>query len=347
MDRTSAAHWELAPRLTAAALYIISAASMAWISFAIWGPPDWSRPLQVAAAASAPVFLSACLLVFFRPRWGYCLGLVAALLSLPSFVRIETSDASWSSWIFFNSGRGVPLFAKLNILSLALIVISMVCSLVRFLPASWSWRGSPVFGRTWPAFAVGFVALATWFACSVTPYQVPSFADGIAPELQVLHLQKTGLRIREITISEFRDGQAFIAREDRQLFQYEFETRVAGIVLGEASPAALERARALVRSPELRRLRTPYPTILRSWNAKGWYVVLKDSQAFAFTSENGRTPPPEVIDLFGELEQLPTSHERRFPVRDVCLGFCYDPVAALGLSVLRQRTNLFSNPLLY
>ena len=294
---------------------------MAWISFAIWGPPDCSRPLQVGAAASAPVFLSACLLVFFRPRWGYGLGLVAGLLPLPSFVRIETSDTSWSSWIFFNSGRGVPLFATLNILSLALIVISMACSLVRFLPANWSWRGSPVFGRTWPAFAVGFVVLATWFAFSVTPYQVPGSADGIAPELRILHLQKAGLRIREITISEFRDGQAFVARDDRQLFQYEFETRVAGIVLGETSPATLERARALVRSPELRRLRTPLPTQVRSWKAEGWYVVLKDSQAFTFTRENGRTPPREVTDLFDELERLPTSQERRFAVRDVCLGF--------------------------
>jgi hypothetical protein len=235
----------------------------------------------------------------------------------------------------------------LNILSLALIVISIACSLVRFLPASWSWRGSPVFGRTWPAFAVGFVVLATWFARSVTPYEVPSFADGIAPELRILHLQKTGLRIREITISEFRDGQAFVTRDDRQLFHYEFETQVADIVLGETSPAALKHARALVRSPDLRRLRTPLPTMMRSWNAEGWYVALKDSRVFAFTSENRRTPPREVTDLFGEIEQLPSSEEKRFAVRDVCLGFCYDPVAALGFSVLRQRTNLFSTPLLY
>jgi hypothetical protein len=333
--------------LTAATLYFSAAASMAWISFAIWGPPDWSRPLQVAAAASAPAFLSACILVFFRPRWGYALGLVAGLLPLPSFVRIETSDTSWSSWVFFNSGMGVPLFAKLNILSLALIVISIACSLIRFLPAGWSWRGYPVSGRTWPAFTVGFLVLATWFARSAMPYQVPGSADGIAAELRILHLQKTGLRIHGIEISEFRDGQAFVARDDRQFFQYEFETRVARIALWETSPAALERARALVRSPELRRLRTPLPTMVRSWKAEGWYVVLKDSQAFAFTSENGRTPPREVTDLFDELERLPTSQEQRFAVRDVCLGFCYDPVAALGFSVLRQRTSLSAAPLLY
>ena len=33
---------------------------------------------------------------------------------------------------------------------------------------------------------------------------------------------------------------------------------------------------------------------------------------------------------------------KAFAVRDVCLGFCYDPVAALGFSVLQQRRRLLS-----
>ena len=76
------------------------------------------------------------------------------------------------------------------------------------------------------------------------------------------------------------------------------------------------------------------------WNAEGWFIVLKDSRVLAFTSEYGTSPPREITALFHEIEQLPASSERQFEVRDVCLGFCYDPVAALGFTVLSQRTRL-------
>jgi DNA-directed RNA polymerase specialized sigma24 family protein len=71
------------------------------------------------------------------------------------------------------------------------------------------------------------------------------------------------------------------------------------------------------------------PAALRSWNAEGWYVVLQDSRLLAFTSEYRTTPPKEITDLFEEMEKLPASQEEAFVLRDVCLGFCYDPVAGL------------------
>ncbi len=114
-------------------------------------------------------------------------------------------------------------------------------------------------------------------------------------------------------------------------------------VLGQVSPTAYERARNLAQSSELWKLRTAQPKALRSWNAEGWYVVLKDSRLLAFTTEFGTTPPEEVTDLFSELESLQALEERPFAVRDVCLGFCYDPVAGLGFSVLRQRIRLLSS----
>jgi hypothetical protein len=118
--------------------------------------------------------------------------------------------------------------------------------------------------------------------------------------------------------------------------------------LGETSPTAFEYARTFVQSTELWKLETPTPRALRSWNAEGWYVVLKDSRLLAFTSEHRTTPPREVTDLFYEIEKLPASNAWLSTVRDVCLGFCYDPVAGLGFSTLKQRTRLLhlssSNP---
>ncbi len=68
---------------------------------------------------------------------------------------------------------------------------------------------------------------------------------------------------------------------------------------------------------------------LWAWNAEGWYVTLQDSHLLAFTSEYRTSPPREVTGLFQEIEILP-GQPQLFAIRDVRLGFCYDPVAALG-----------------
>jgi hypothetical protein len=51
-------------------------------------------------------------------------------------------------------------------------------------------------------------------------------------------------------------------------------------------------------------------------------------------------PPAEIVALFYELDKLPESSERQFVSHDVCLGFCYDPIAALGFDVLPHRMRL-------
>ena len=86
-----------------------------------------------------------------------------------------------------------------------------------------------------------------------------------------------------------------------------------------------------MRSPQLWVLHTRPAKELRAWNAEGWYVTLKDSHLVAFTSEYHTAPPREVTELFQELENLP-GQPRPFAIRDICLGFCYDPVAALGFT---------------
>jgi hypothetical protein len=341
MDTLWEARLVVTPKLTSAILFLCTAASIEWACLeGIPSPfgPFGTTPIEIAAEASPLAFLCACVLVFFRPRFGYGLGLAAGLAALPWFVRTELSLAPWNSWIFLNQEGGLPAFVKLNILSVALIAIAMSCSCLRLLPARWSLRGAPLYRRTWPAFAVGFLVLAVWFVHSVTPYGIPAFDHGREAELRILHVQKRGLRFYQTTVREYRDGQVWVLRSQRRLFQYRFDGRITQTALGETS--LLERAQTFVRSPELRKLHTAPAIALRSWNAEGWYVVLKNSRLLAFTSEYRTTPPQEVADLFHEIERLPARESWPVAMRDVCLGFCYDPVAALGVAVLQQRARL-------
>jgi hypothetical protein len=345
----------MVPQLSAAVLFLCTAASIggAFLEFpqgpAFGSIHVWDWPMKIAAAASPFVFLGASSLVFLRPRYGYRLGLVAGLMALPMFIQDELSLAPWNSWIYLNyespipSDRGAFLtFANLNILSVALIVVSFVCALVRCLPARWLLRNFPLCQRTWPAFLVGLLVMAVWFVHSVTPYSLPVFHDGVDADFKILHVQKRGLRFQETTVDGFREGRTYIVRNDRRLFQYRFEGRINRISLWEVSPTAYQHGRALVESAELWTLHTPPPKALKSWDAEGWYVVLKDKRLLTFSTEYGTSPPKEVVELFHEIESLPASEEQPFATRDVCLGFCYDPMAALGFVVRRHRAQVLA-----
>jgi hypothetical protein len=118
------------------------------------------------------------------------------------------------------------------------------------------------------------------------------------------------------------------------------QQQVASASFYDASPTAFEGFQTFVQLPALANVRTAPATPLHSWNADGWYVVLKDSRLLAFTSEQGTSPPKEVTDWFRQIESMPLRDEEQFALRDVCLGFCYDPLAALGFAVLPQRIRL-------
>jgi hypothetical protein len=154
-------------------------------------------------------------------------------------------------------------------------------------------------------------------------------ARGPRPEFRILHVQKRGIHFHETEMNATRNGVVFVSRTDRRLFQYRFENQVARISLAAVSRSAAEHVGAFAQLSELRELHTPPAKALHSWNADGWYVVLRDSAPLAFTSENQTAPPQRVTDLFREIEKLPAA-ERPSPIQDVCLGFCYDPVARLA-----------------
>ena len=141
----------------------------------------------------------------------------------------------------------------------------------------------------------------------------------------------------ETGVWAFHDGRFWILRNDRRLIQYRFERRVAQGVIRP------ERMTAFAQSPELWKLHTLPAKALRSWDGQGWGRGAQEhSKLLAFTSEYRTAPPREITDLFHELANLPAREERSIAVQDVCLGFCYDPLAALGFDLLQHRTRPLS-----
>lgn len=92
----------------------------------------------------------------------------------------------------------------------------------------------------------------------------------------------------------------------------------------------------LVASSQTHALWDPVKPV-RNWNADNWYVVTEGSGLKQYTTENGSAPPRELIDLFNDLEKIPHSSETQSELKDVCLGFCYDPLSAMGYLYANHR----------
>jgi hypothetical protein len=205
--------------------------------------------------------------------------------------------------------------------------------MTRLLPAKWTLRKVPVRERTWPAVVVCFLVITSWYSISASPYRIPLIADGAPPELIVLHVEKDGIQFHETAVGASRDGRIYVQRNDRRLFQYRF---LASESVGMMPETITARVHTLAQSAQLRELRTAPAVALRSKNAEGWYVRT-GHKVLAFTSEYGTLPPREVVDLFRDLESAAVPGKELRTVNDVCLGFCYDPLAGLGLDNLNDR----------
>jgi hypothetical protein len=169
---------------------------------------------------------------------------------------------------------------------------------------------------------------------------LPGIVDhGNSADLRILHVEKRGLRFHETRVGvSIRDARFGVRQYDRRLFQYGFQGLDRSGMMPETTR---QRADDLVRSPTLRDLRTAPATALRSWNAEGWYITTSHSPIRAFTSEYGTIPPTEVRDLLEQIAKLPGGGGSPFAIQDVCLGFCYDPVAGLGFVYWNDRCMTF------
>jgi hypothetical protein len=324
-------------KIATATMFLCSVLLIGWLFLSL-RPGD--RPSSAVAIASALGFIVAAAGIFFRPGFSYQLGTVSGIVGLYWFSRIEFFYfPALNSWITFNLPADNPQFssdvflAKLRILLVVSVVTTTVLCITRLLPGSWAIRKIPVRERTWPALVVCFLVVASWYAVSASPYRIPLIVDGGRADLAVLHVVKEGVQFHETAISASRDGRIYVERNDRRLFRYRFASRVGSGVLPGSVTA---RVRELALSTQLRDMHTAPAVALRNKNAEGWYVRT-EYNVLAFTTEYGTQPPSEVVDLFHKLESVAPAEKEQRAVNDICMGFCYDPLAGLGLENMNDR----------
>ncbi len=310
---------------------------MGWLVLNI---PPGDRPSLWIAAASILGFLVAAEGVFLRLRFSSVLGLLAGLLALYWFSRIEFREfPALNSWITFNlseegSSYGFDAFlARLKICCGIAIVLSIACSVTRLLPVSWVLRKVPVRERTWPAVGICFVIVVMWYGVSASPYRIPLIVDGVMPELALLHVEKRGIHYSETAFFVPRDRRVYVQRNNRKLFQYRFAMKYG---VGPLPEATLNRAITIARSVAQSGLRTRPAVALRQEKAEGWYIRTSHG-VLAYSTEYGTEPPIEIVNLFHDLESLAPQEAKMRTVSDICLGFCYDPLAGLGLAYFNDR----------
>jgi hypothetical protein len=121
---------------------------------------------------------------------------------------------------------------------------------------------------------------------------------------------------------------------DRRLFEYRFQQRFTHV---EVSKSLGERIAVLIQSSKTVKPNREPIKPLRRWNDEGWYVAGEEVELQAYTKENQAAPPQEVVDLFHDLEKVSRTQETWEDRKDVCLGFCYDPLSGLGALYANHR----------
>ncbi len=293
-------------------------------------------PLFFAFAAGA---------VSYRPTIAHCSAL-AGFVSAPWVYWTTLQDTPLGNiWTQFNVPDRELLmynmlaFAKLTILSVGLMVAAIAIAAVRLLPTRWKIRGLPFCERTWPAFVVALIFVVLWFSQSVMPYRISGAIDYAGwPILQILHVEKRGLQFHETCISVWgypnHPESVSFSGNDRRLLQYRFQQKQAW---GELPKPLKDRVGSIIQSSQVPTRNWDAIQPLRTWNVDGWYFTGEGIGLTVYTTDKGAIPPQEIVDLFHDLERLPHLRESESDRKDVCLGFCYDPLSGLGSLYANHR----------
>lgn len=359
----------LAVPLVAVPVFLVAALSLLlrkastlakFASFLFW--PYWlvlalsfvGRFFEESAFRTSFCFLCLLSSVFFafaagaipyRPALAHSTAL-AGLLSMPWIYWTALHDTPLGNiWTVFNvPDRELVMYnglhsAELTILAVGLVVLALATAILRLLPARWTFRGSPIRARTWPALGTSLLFLAVWFSQSVMPYRISGALDYSGSLiLQILHVEKRGLQFHEtcISVSGYRSDPESVSfsGNDRRLFQYRFQQKSSS---GELPEALKTRIRSMLESSKGAERNWDSVKPLRAWNDDGWYIQTQTIGLRAYTTDNGTTPPQEIVDLFDQLQKIPRAGETHSDRKDVCLGFCYDPLSGLGLLYANHR----------
>ena len=318
-------------------------ATIIWIlvEYAQIAPYLLYRSIDWFAVLLSPfALLAGALLLLRRPRLGYMIAALGAALPLP-WIFLTESRGSVNSWIALNASWNDPdtfrymRYSQLRILSVGLLLMTLIWAVTRLLPLHWQLRNRAVNQRTWPAIAITLIFIVYWFRTSASPYRQPVITDGVQPELSILHVEKDGIAFHETRVSLYRDGSYYVVRNDRQLFHYSFvETAHRGLLTDDLRA----KSKAIEALPELKQTLDKAPRALRARHGEGWYTEMGSFAITAFTTENATPPPADLRAFLRELEGAPTiGPSSQYEVRDVALGFSYDPKAGLGYSAQNQR----------
>jgi len=292
-----------------------------------------------------PVLLTAAAGIhFYRPvvaNW-LALGSIAGAMFL--YLDVVRGNVYDNVWIEFNQPKlsfsMQSLHAALAILAVGLLALSVLTAAVRLLPSKWKVGGSPLRDRSWPAFAITLVFVAAWYSRSTMPYRIPGAVDYFRfPALQILHIEKRGLRFHETCITVWSTPYArrplgmSLSSDNRRWLQYRFqqihESAQIPEALGERVNGMIKAAQTNPKHDEAQPL--------RDWNADGWYFYVQRAGFRVYGTPNKTAPPQEITDLFHDLDKIPRSPEPQTELRDVCLGFCYDPYSAMGSLYANHR----------
>src|ERR1700728_107100 len=333
---------QLKPSWKAVLLTVSATAAIAWmlVCYARTGRDIllYMGMAWLAVLLSPFGLLSSALLLRWRLRVGYMVAAVGAVLPLP-WIFMTESRAYGNSWIAMNASSLEPdlymRYSQLRIVSVVFLLVTLFWAMTRLLPSDWQLRSLPVNQRTWPSIALPFIIVVCWFAASAFPYREPLIVDAMNPELSILNVKKDGITFHETHVSVYRDGRYYVTLDDRQLFRYSFEETAHEGLLTDDLRAKLKVIQAL---PELKRTLHKAPRALRARHGEGWYTEMESFAIAAFTTEKATIPPADLVDFFRAIIGSPsTGASSHYEVRDVCLGFCYDPKAGLGYTAENQR----------
>lgn len=325
---------------TTAIIYLLGALANSFLL--LWSShQSLNEPSRIEVALSvlaALMFALAAGLVSRRPRVSHICA-VAGVAGLPWLYTTTLHGNIYSNlWILFNIPDQERRFydglaiEKLVIVASALIVFAIAIGMLRLLPGRLG-------QSTWPAVIASFCFLALWYSQSVMPYRIPGALDYSRwPMLQILHVQKRGLQFHETCVRVWgyrgTPESVTIAWNDRRLFTYSFREWFGHLQVPEAIG---ERIASFMQSAPQPKPNPDPVKPLRSWNDEGWYISGEKIRFQAYTKGNGSVPPQEMVDLFNDVAKLPRTQVTSEDRKDVCLGFCYDPVSALGALYANHR----------
>lgn len=295
-----------------------------------WGSWTTHNRYEIAAVLGEVMLLVSAIRAFMACRFGDLIALIGSLLAWPYFLRSVFYSYGFSPWLTFNMpGESRSLHAAFFIATLAILgtgslFAATAYSILRLTPRTWFIGKQPLRDRAWPGLAATVLFVVIWYLAAVTPYQIPIFdVHQIRPIVSVLHVEKHGLQLHETSLAFYRDGQFYLAQNDRRLFQYSFQTSRARGVLTEDYFRLLN---GLADSPpEFQGSNVSSYVPPRTWHADRWFVSMEGRTVQKPINKDTSVVPKEVLTLFYEAHKLPQEWTQQQTSRDVCLGFCYDP----------------------